>query len=130
MFSLTRKEQIAVSILIGALVVGSAISYWDAHHPDAIQEFQVVQAVEPPAVDSVQVPETPPERHKIDLNRATASELEELPRIGPILAARMIAWRESHGSFRSIHDLRKVRGIGEKTFAGSHCVLPLLGKWR
>ena len=85
MFSLTRKEQIAVSALAGALLVGAAISYWDARHPDVIQEFDVVRVLEPPAADSTQVKA---DGGKVDLNRATVQELEALPRIGPKMAAQ------------------------------------------
>lgn len=52
----------------------------------------------------------------IDLNTATAVELERLPRIGPKLAARIIAYREAHGPFEDVRDLTRVTGIGEKTF--------------
>ena len=116
MFSLTRKEQIVVCVLSGALVVGAAISYWDGRHPDAIQEFHVTPALKPPVDDSSRIEDVPFGDHKVDLNGATAQELEQLPGIGPKMAARLIAWREKHGVFRSVEDLKKVRGIGEKTF--------------
>lgn len=48
----------------------------------------------------------------VDLNRASASELESLPGIGPALARRIIAYRSEHGPFGSPGDLSKVRGIG------------------
>ena len=48
----------------------------------------------------------------VDLNRATAAELERLPGIGPALAARIVAYRDSAGSFASVDDLLRVRGIG------------------
>lgn len=51
---------------------------------------------------------------RIDLNNATASDLEALPRIGPALAARIIDWREENGRFTSVDDLSLVSGIGEK----------------
>jgi competence protein ComEA len=51
----------------------------------------------------------------IDVNAASAAELERLPRVGPALAARIVAWREAHGPFESIEDLRHVRGIGPAT---------------
>jgi competence protein ComEA len=54
----------------------------------------------------------------INLNHATAAELDELPDIGPVLAERIIAFREANGGFRSISDLQQVSGIGEKTVAG------------
>lgn len=51
----------------------------------------------------------------IDLNRATAEELQQLPKIGPALAERIIEWRETHGPFSSVDQLIDVSGIGEKT---------------
>lgn len=57
-------------------------------------------------------PAPPPIVH---INRATAAELERLPRVGPALARRIIAWREKNGPFRSLEDLRHVRGIGPAT---------------
>jgi competence protein ComEA len=54
----------------------------------------------------------------IDLNRATASELEELPGVGPVLAARIVAYRESNGPFDAVEDLLDVGGIGEAKLVG------------
>jgi competence protein ComEA len=53
----------------------------------------------------------------INLNSATPVELEALPGIGPTLAEAIIAERERRGGFRSVNELRDVRGIGEKRFA-------------
>jgi competence protein ComEA len=55
---------------------------------------------------------------KINLNTADAASLESLPRVGPALAARILAWRDENGRFASIEDLMSVSGIGDKTFAG------------
>lgn len=52
---------------------------------------------------------------QIDLNRATLNELEQLPRVGPKIAERIIAFREAYGSFRSVDELLSVSGIGPKT---------------
>jgi len=54
----------------------------------------------------------------ININSADATALETLPRIGPAMSARIIAWREANGRFTSVDDLKKVTGIGEATFAG------------
>ncbi|MFK4789584.1 ComEA family DNA-binding protein [Microbacterium sp. ZW T5_56] len=53
----------------------------------------------------------------IDLNTATAAELETLPRIGPALAQRILDWRADNGRFSAVEDLLDVTGIGEKMFA-------------
>ncbi|MEA3510598.1 MAG: helix-hairpin-helix domain-containing protein, partial [Actinomycetota bacterium] len=53
----------------------------------------------------------------IDLNRSTAAELEELPGVGPVLAARIVDFRESNGPFVDVEDLLDVGGIGEAKLA-------------
>ncbi len=59
-----------------------------------------------------------PAAHLVSLSRASAAELETLPRIGPALAASILEWRESNGGFVSIEQLLEVPGIGEKTLDG------------
>ncbi|MDP9022089.1 MAG: ComEA family DNA-binding protein [Actinomycetota bacterium] len=53
---------------------------------------------------------------RVDLNAATADDFEELPGIGPVLAERIVAWRDAHGPFADVGQLRDVPGIGERTF--------------
>ena len=48
----------------------------------------------------------------VDVNAATAAELERLPRIGPALAARIVAYRDSAGPFGSLEALEQVKGVG------------------
>lgn len=54
--------------------------------------------------------------HPLDLNQASAGELEALPGIGTVLAQRVIAFRTAAGGFRTVDDLREVKGIGTKKF--------------
>lgn len=49
----------------------------------------------------------------INLNQATASQLEELPGVGPVLAQRIVQWRTANGPFRSVEELGEVSGIGD-----------------
>jgi competence protein ComEA len=53
----------------------------------------------------------------VDLNSATADQLDALPGIGPVLAQRIIDWRTAHGAFRSVRDLDQVSGIGDSIYA-------------
>jgi competence protein ComEA len=52
----------------------------------------------------------------LDVNLASKRDLEGLPGIGPILAVRIVEYRETQGAFRDVEQLRRVKGIGKKTF--------------
>lgn len=51
----------------------------------------------------------------LDINTATAAELELLPEIGPALAGRIVEYRKTSGPFRTVEGLTAVRGIGPRT---------------
>ena len=53
---------------------------------------------------------------KVDVNQATAGELDALPGIGPVLAQRIVEYRAKHGSFAHTRDLLDVPGIGDSKF--------------
>ncbi len=55
---------------------------------------------------------------RIGINSAGPIELERLDGIGPVLAARIVAWRERQGRFETVSQLKKVAGIGPKKYAG------------
>ncbi|MFI9364509.1 helix-hairpin-helix domain-containing protein [Kitasatospora sp. NPDC053057] len=93
---------------------------------------QILVGEQAPAPVPVQVPGgagglpgagTP--RPPVSLNRATLEQLDALPGVGPTLAQRILAYRASHGSFRSIDQLRQVSGIGARTFAELRPLLTL-----
>lgn len=59
----------------------------------------------------------------ININTATAAQLDTLPGIGPVLAQRIIDYRQANGPFASLSQLMLVEGIGEKRLAN---ILPLI----
>jgi competence protein ComEA len=52
----------------------------------------------------------------VNVNSASAAELERLPGVGPSLAARIVEHRTKNGNFQKAEDLMLVKGIGEKSF--------------
>ncbi|KAA1378425.1 ComEA family DNA-binding protein [Aeromicrobium fastidiosum] len=54
---------------------------------------------------------------KVNLNTATAEQLDALPGVGPVTAQAILAWRDTNGRFGSVDDLLDVKGIGDATLA-------------
>ncbi|MEI6144295.1 MAG: helix-hairpin-helix domain-containing protein [Candidatus Berkelbacteria bacterium] len=68
-----------------------------------------------PAPSSITKSTTP--AGKININTATAAQLDSLPGIGPTYSQRIVDYRNTNGPFSSIDKIQNVKGIGEKTFA-------------
>lgn len=51
---------------------------------------------------------------RVDLDRADVMEITRLPRVGPVLAQRIVAWRDAHGTFGGLERLDSVPGFGPK----------------
>lgn len=123
-FSFTPQETKAVIFLIVILLIGSGVTLYKKYHPDFAPELLLKEnrntekkVLEP--AKSSNVPENISLKitdKKINLNRATLRELDSLPGIGEELGKRILAYRESKGNFSSIEELKKIKGIGQKTF--------------
>jgi competence protein ComEA len=61
-------------------------------------------------------PDAPQADAKVDLNTATANQLDTLPGVGEVMAKRIVQWRTDHGGFTKVEQLRDVDGIGESKF--------------
>ncbi|MDA0335186.1 MAG: ComEA family DNA-binding protein [bacterium] len=114
MIDLNRQEAVAVLFLSGTLLLGTAVAIVDHFKAEQFEDFHVVAAaVAIPVQDSTAIEAAGP----LSLNRADAERLQELPHIGPKTAAAIVEYRQTHGPFASVDDLRHVRGIGAATVA-------------
>ena len=128
MQSLTPAERRGALLVLVLLALGSLHDLWRATRPlPAAAPSGIDPAGSAPATDStypadrtvqtVPEPASPAAGVPIDLNRASAHELDALPGIGPVLAARIVEHREREGRFRRPEELLVVRGIGPRLFA-------------
>jgi competence protein ComEA len=114
---LTPTERRGALVLLALCALGAA---WDLLHARPVpappaERFPLVSAAAPPAPAAggpAAAGAAAPGRPPLDLNRATAADLDALPGIGPVLAARIVEHRRAAGPFRSPDELLSVRGIG------------------
>ncbi|GBE30328.1 MAG TPA: helix-hairpin-helix domain-containing protein [Bacteroidetes bacterium] len=71
----------------------------------------------PDTVDNLKLGEGDQTREWFDLNTSSSEDLERIPGIGPVLAQRIVSWRDAHGRFERIEDLLLIDNIGEKRLA-------------
>jgi ERCC4-type nuclease len=123
----TSNERKALWFLAIVALSGSGVRLWRASRPAAEPDAVAALARQLDRIDSVRdKPRAPranakPEQRPraataspgpVDMDRADSAAIESLPGIGPALAARIIAHRDSAGAFGSIEALCDVRGIG------------------
>ncbi|MCI0693186.1 helix-hairpin-helix domain-containing protein [candidate division KSB1 bacterium] len=128
----TRQEQRAILLLLSAFGIGSLMWLYRQSRPlppvnpaevAAFEEYAralerdtsgVVAPTE--ALDSKARP-VASTLSQLDLNMAVEADLVRLPGIGPVMAKRIVEYRQAHGPFKRLDDLRQVKGIGAKTYA-------------
>lgn len=76
------------------------------------QQILIPRVGEPLPADAAPAPDAATAGALLNLNTADATDLEELPRVGPVLAERIVEWRTQHGPFTRPEDLDAVPGIG------------------
>ncbi|EQB62858.1 MAG: hypothetical protein RBG1_1C00001G0437 [candidate division Zixibacteria bacterium RBG-1] len=135
MINFTPQERKALIFLTVVLLLGSGITLYKKYHSDFAPELllkpkaKVVESnlsqqdLNSVADTSTVIPKetSPPQLseekiRQVNLNSATQEELENLPSIGPVLAKRIIEYRNQKGGFKTIEEVKQVHGIGNKIF--------------
>ena len=112
MTKLERLERSILVFLVAALVLGIAISALRKIHPPAvvtIEKFNVERYKS--ANYNLDI-----SGESIDINSASAEDLEKIKGIGPMIAARIVEYRDQNGAFVSIDDIKNVKGVGVALF--------------
>ena len=139
MLTYTRRQLLLLSLVVAVGATGLAIDRWRRTNPDVVTYLETLDRAPTPSVrePARRAPSTPQAnarpargvaRHDhargrrgaddatpVDVNLASAAELERLPGVGPALAARIVEARARDGPFGSVDDLRRVRGVGGPT---------------
>ena len=105
MFNLTKQERIVLIFIAGTILLGTGIKF-------SLKKFAKLQPIYNLDIELGSKSDI-----KIDINSANIEDLIKISGIGPVLAERIVAYRNTKGSFKNIEDLEKVKGIGEKKLA-------------
>ena len=107
---LNPQERVTLGVLGGLSLLGLSALIWQQQRPPLLVQAAVTSA------QSAQWDEALAAARQVDINTASAAELERLPEIGPGLAKRIIEYRQQQGRFETSEELMHVRGIGPKRY--------------
>ncbi len=102
MFDLTKQERLVLISLGFILLLGATINYAFKKNPSLLNIINTL--------DSNKI------YPKTDLNKATYEELLAIPRIGPVTANNILAYRGEHGAFKAVEDVQSVKGVSHTTY--------------
>ncbi|HVF87514.1 MAG TPA: helix-hairpin-helix domain-containing protein [Pyrinomonadaceae bacterium] len=110
MKQLSRRVAQTFSVFFSSMLLALASSCSKAPRRASLRREENVSAISP-----VEIAKTA-SASRLNLNTASAGELEKIPGIGPSLAARIVEHRERHGGFRRVEHLLMVRGFSDRRF--------------
>jgi competence protein ComEA len=111
---LTQEERVTLTVLGILALAGLGALLWQQQRPS------LSVAGKPTAAQAARWDDELLFARQVDINAASAAELERLPEIGPALARRIVAHRQTHGPFMSMAELTQISGIGPKTLVALH----------
>jgi competence protein ComEA len=135
MMGLTPDERKAVIFLMAVFLAGTAILAYKRIHPSFAPGLKAVisELPSPDTSGTIGAQMLTPQdagvekshgmarqdekyfgSRRVNINQASQQALEKLPNIGPAMAKRIIDYRQSRGGFKSVGELKKVKGIGAK----------------
>lgn len=116
---LNRTERAAIALTVVFLIAAAATALAGSRNTGvAYAPLNPATAAESSPSSDISAQTAAAEPGVININTATAAELEALPGIGPALAERIVEYRAEYGAFQMPEELMNVSGIGEKTYAG------------
>lgn len=117
-YFIDREHRAVIALVVVVIAFALAVLGWTWwNRPQVIESAVAVTAGTQLQVQEAVPPScTSHGSQTLNLNSATQAEFEELPGVGPVMAARIVTWRERHGRFTSVGELREIEGIGEKLF--------------
>lgn len=115
----TKAERALLMAVAAFTVVSAAVAAAHSLFPELFYGEPTFNAADQhallPSTETNEAEETEESRNApLNLNAADAEALQQLPGIGPVLALRIVNWRNEHGRFETLEELLKVEGIGEK----------------
>ncbi len=123
MFSFTRNEQKFLLLFLLAIITGIAVNeykIWQNENNPSFVQKEWIDSFEQQSLLYEHTKEINQQKDsvvgKININTATFEQLQTLPRIGPTLAVNIVEYRNQHGPFQHIEDIKSVNRIGKKTF--------------
>ena len=114
-----KKPAVGVLVLVTSVFAAFTAGFFVGRHINRapVRIYQpAVQEENTPAIPNQQEDaETPvgTASQIVNINTATVQDFESLPGIGPVMAQRIVDYRDEHGPFKSVEELTKVKGIGE-----------------
>jgi competence ComEA-like helix-hairpin-helix protein len=130
----TPQERFTMLFLVLLFVLGTSLYLYKLNHPSFAPAYTINyfdqkmsaarQPTEPtdynlplPTKSTVEgFKRKPRPSQPVNINTAGEAKLMTLPGVGPVYAKRIIAFREEKGPFQSVEEIKRIKGIGEKTF--------------